>query len=79
MNRKNQTQDQTQGEKKMARDLIPEEIQEQILRVRDTGEVNMFDLRGVQRVANDNDLFELVDYLEEKENRGIYCNFILGR
>ena len=63
----------------MARDLIPEEIQEQILQVRDTGEVNMFDLRGVQRVANDNDLFELVDYLEEKENRGIYFNFILGR
>ena len=79
MKRESQTQDQTQGEKKMARDLIPEEIQEQILQVRDTGEVNMFDLRGVQRVANDNDLFELVDYLEEKENRGIYFNFILGR
>lgn len=63
----------------MARDLIPEEIQEQILLVRDTGEVNMFDWRGVQRVANDYDLYELVNYLEEKENRTLYCNFILGR
>ena len=79
MNRESQTQDQTQGEKKMARDLIPEEIQEQILLVRDTGEVNMFDWRGVQRVANDYDLYELVNYLEEKENRTLYCNFILGR
>ena len=79
MNRESQTQQQTQGEKKMAKDLIPKEIQEQILQVRDTGEVNMFDWRGVQRVANDNDLYQLVNYLEEKENRTIYCNFILGR
>lgn len=78
MNRESQSNPEETREKK-AEDLISEEIQKQILLVRDTGETNMFDINGVQRVAFDNDLYALVDYLEDKENRNIYCNFILGR
>ena len=52
-------------------------VREQILEVRDTGLTNMFDINGVQRVAYDLDLFELVLYLDELENRSEYCRFIM--
>lgn len=50
-------------------------IKEQILRIRDTGLTNMFDLSMVQRIANDMELFELVLYLED--HRDEYVHFIL--
>lgn len=77
MNRESQEQLRTQGKLK-AKDIIPKEIQDQIIQVRDTGEVNMFDVNGVQRVANDYGLYELVNYLIDKPNQKVYCNFILG-
>lgn len=50
-------------------------VKEQILAVRDTGEVNMLDTRGVQCIANREGFYRLVIYLEEHRNE--YINFIL--
>ncbi len=47
----------------------------QILKVRDTGLVNMFDYIGVQRIAFENELYELVNFIEE--DKRAYINFIL--
>ncbi|MBR1486353.1 MAG: DUF5049 domain-containing protein [Synergistaceae bacterium] len=55
--------------------IITEEIKEQILKVRATGLVNMLDINGVQRVAFDNDFYELVCLIEE--DKQAYVNFIL--
>ncbi len=54
---------------------MTEEIKKQILAVRDTGLVNMFDVKGVQRIAFDNDYYELVCYLEEHPKE--YAHFIM--
>ena len=50
-------------------------VKRQILAVRDTGLTNMFDVRMVQRIANDMGFYELVVYLEE--HRREYAHFIL--
>ena len=50
-------------------------VKEQILAVRDTGLTNMFDVRAVQRIANDMGFYELVVYIEE--HRREYAQFIL--
>lgn len=54
---------------------MTETIREQILAVRDTGLTNMFDVRTVQRLAFDQDFYELVCYLEE--HRKEYVRFIM--
>ena len=50
-------------------------IKEHILKIRDTGLTNMFDLSMVQRMAHDLELFELVVYLEDYREE--YVKFIL--
>lgn len=50
-------------------------VKEQILAIRDTAEVNMFDIRKVQRIANREGFYELATYLEE--HRSEYIRFIL--
>ena len=55
---------------------MSEAVKEQILAIRDTGLTNMFDVRTVQRVANDRGFYELVVYLEE--HRREYAHFILS-
>ena len=55
--------------------VINEEIKEQILAVRATGLVNMLDINGVQRVAFENDFYDLVCFIEE--NKKAYADFIL--
>lgn len=57
--------------------LMEPKIKEQILAVRDTGEVNMFDTRGVQYIANREGFYELVIYLEDHAKE--YINFLFGR
>ena len=52
-------------------------VRDQILKVRDTGAVNMFDINGVQTVAYKLDLYELVNFLAEKKNHGAYAHFII--
>lgn len=54
---------------------MSEAVKEQILAIRDTGLTNMFDVRTVQRIANDRKFYELVVYLEE--HRREYAHFIL--
>ena len=56
---------------------MTQKIRDQILEVRDTGLTNMFDIKGVQAIANMLDLFELVVFLDEKKNRGEYAHFII--
>ena len=52
-------------------------IRDQILAVRDSGRTNMFDLCGVQRVAFDLALHDLVLYLDDRQNRSEYSRFIM--
>ena len=54
---------------------MTETIRGQILAIRDTGLTNMFDVRTVQRLAFDQDFYELVCYLEE--HRKEYVRFIM--
>ena len=54
---------------------MSETVKKQILTIRDTGLTNMFDIRTVQRIANDRGFHELVVYLEE--HRREYAHFIL--
>ena len=54
---------------------MDEVIREQILTVRDTGLVNMFDVRGVREIAKALDLNELVEYLDSGADG--YVSFIL--
>lgn len=52
-------------------------IRRQILKVRDDGRINMLDVNGVMWVANDLQLYDLVVYLGDKENRKEYWHFIM--
>ena len=54
---------------------MDDKIKEQILAIRDTALTNMFDVNMVQRIAFDNDYFELVDFIEEHKKE--YVKFIL--
>lgn len=50
-------------------------VKKQILEIRGTGLTNMFDIPRVQRLAFENNYFELVSYLEENPKE--YVHFIL--
>ena len=50
-------------------------VEEQILKIRDNGLTNMFDLPRVQRLAFDRGYYELVLFIEE--HRGEYVRFIM--
>ena len=54
---------------------ISGKLREQILQVRDTGLVNMFDIKGVRQIAEAMELTELVSYLDE--DRKGFAEFIL--
>ena len=54
---------------------MSETVKKQILAIRDTGLTNMFDVRTVQRIANDMEFYERVVYLEK--HRREYAHFIL--
>ena len=54
---------------------MTKEIRDQILKVRDSGETNMFDLNTVLRLAFDSGYYELVCWLGE--HRKEYVHFIL--
>ncbi len=56
---------------------MTQKIKEQILAVRETGGSNMFDVNGVMRIANDLNFFELVCYLDDRDNRREYSRFIM--
>ncbi len=50
-------------------------IKEQILAIRETGEVNMFDVRAVQYIAHCKGFYELVIFLQDRRKE--YVEFIL--
>ena len=52
-----------------------EKIVSQIRDIRDSGQVNMFDVPGVQRIAFEMGFYELVYFIEE--DRAAYVRFIL--
>ena len=52
-----------------------ETVFSQIMDIRDSGQVNMFDVPGVQRMAFDMGFYELVCFIEE--DRATYVRFIL--
>lgn len=54
---------------------MTEKIKQQIIAVRDTGKTNMFDVNSVQRIAYDNEYYELVCYIEEHKKE--YFHFIM--
>ena len=52
-----------------------EKVFAQIIDIRNSGRVNMFDVPGVQRIAFEKGFYELVCFIEE--NRAAYVRFIL--
>ena len=52
-----------------------EKVFAQIMGIRDSGRVNMFDVSGVQRMAFEMGFYELVCFIEE--DRAAYVRFIL--
>ena len=52
-----------------------EKIKEQIIAVRDSGRVNMFNTNGVQMLADEYGFHELVIFIEEHRDK--YWHFIL--
>jgi hypothetical protein len=56
--------------------IITDKLVEQILAIRSSGAINMFDTIGVQVEANNRNFFELVILIED--NREAYSNFILS-
>lgn len=52
-------------------------IRDQILKVRDSGKANMLDTNEVMSAANSMNLFDLVVYLDDRENRKECWHFIM--
>ena len=52
-------------------------VKKQILKVRNTGRTNMLDCNGVMYVANAMRLYDLVVYLNDRENKREYWHFIM--
>ncbi|WP_054638926.1 MULTISPECIES: DUF5049 domain-containing protein [Lactococcus] len=50
-------------------------IFEQIMAIRESGEINMLDVNSVQRLAFEQNFHELVDFIEE--DKQAYWNFIM--
>jgi hypothetical protein len=55
--------------------VMGEKVKEQILAIRDTGLTNMFDIPVVQRLAYEQDFYELVCWIED--HRKEYVHFIM--
>jgi hypothetical protein len=56
--------------------IITDKLFEQIMAIRNSGVVNMYDAVGVQVEANKRNFYELVILIED--NRKAYSNFILS-
>lgn len=44
-------------------------VKEQLLEIRDSGLTNMFDFHAVQRLAYENEFYELVNWMEEHRDQ----------
>jgi len=57
---------------------IPDRVREEVLKLRTLDNCpNMFDINAVMRMAFDNGLYHLVDYLQSDANRAVYATFIM--
>jgi len=54
---------------------VSDKVYEQIMAVRASGECNMLDTTAVQRYAHDNDMYDLVIFIED--NKVDYVDFIM--
>lgn len=50
-------------------------VKEQIMAVRKSGKINMFDIHGVQYAANEIEFYDMVVYLEEKKEEYLGFTF----
>ncbi|MDO4301275.1 MAG: DUF5049 domain-containing protein [Clostridia bacterium] len=55
---------------------MTDKIKEQIIAIRESGLTNMFDIREVKRLAKERRFFELIDYIEDYQDR--YVAFIFN-
>lgn len=55
---------------------MKQKIKEQILKIRNSGKTNMLDINTVQRLAHEQDMYELVNFIEE--DREAYVHFIFN-
>lgn len=53
---------------------MKQKIKKQILKIRDSGKTNMLDIDTVQRLAHEQNMYELVNFIEE--DREAYVHFI---
>lgn len=53
---------------------MTEKVREQVLKIRDSGIVNMLAVNAVQHIAYERGFYDLVNYIEE--NRKGYVHFI---
>ena len=58
------------------RSVMNEKVFAQIMDIRESGRVNMFDVPGVQRMAFEMGFYELICFIEE--DRATYVRFILA-
>lgn len=42
------------------------------MEVRESGETNMFDIKGVQRAANKNNYYSLVNFIDKVERKELF-------
>ena len=54
---------------------MDKKIKEHILAIRETGQCNMLDVKGIQKLAFEREFFELVLFLEDSSKE--YLSFIL--
>ena len=57
---------------------LPESLVDEVLKVRDDGRTNMFNIQMVMSIALELGCFELVDFLLDKENHRRYSSLIIN-
>lgn len=63
------------GEDRVTKMVMTDKVFQAIISIRASGKTNMFDIPTVQRIAFDEEFYELVTYLEEHRDK--YVQFIL--
>ena len=63
------------GEDRVTKMIMTEKVFRQLMQVREEGKSNMLDLKAVQRIAFEEELFDLVLYIEDHPKE--YFHFIM--
>jgi hypothetical protein len=59
--------------------MIPEDVMEGIMAVRESGATNMIECKGVMYAAEQLGYDETADWLRHRENRDTYRDWFVGR